>query len=197
MKREAAISLSTTALLLALCLPKVMRADERTGSPAEKSAAAYMVPAQAVLQTSIDARKAESGKEFQAKLTDKVHLKNGLELPKGTVLVGTLATDKMQPRGTSRLALRFTRAEMKDGKAVPIKATIVDISQPGSSDSLDLTAWTPRTYQVDQIGALSGVDLHSNIGASNSGVFVSAKKHDMKISAGSGLALAIEAQPGS
>jgi len=195
MKREAAISLSVTALLLVLYFPKNMQALSAR-SLADQSAAASMVPAQAVLQTSIDARKAASGKEFQAKLTDKVHLKNGLELPKGTVLVGTLATDKMQPSGTSRLALRFTRAELKDGKAVPIKATIVDISQPGGAESRDLTTWTPQTYQVDQIGALSGVDLHSNIGARDSGVFVSAKKHEMKLSAGSGLALAIEPQPG-
>lgn len=51
--------------------------------------------------------------------------------------------------------------------------------------------------QIDEIGALSGVDLHSRIASKNSGVFVSTKKDDMKLSAGSEFALAIAVRKNS
>ena len=52
-------------------------------------------------------------------------------------------------------------------------------------------SWNRQFTQVDQIGALSGVDLHSKISSQNSGVLVSTKKDDIKIKDGTELALAI------
>jgi hypothetical protein len=194
MKREAVISLCTVSLSLAFFLPESMQAKS-AGSADDLGAAAHMVAAQATLLKPIDARKTQSGQEFQAALTDEVHLKGGPELPKGTVLVGTVVTDQMHQAGPSKFALRFTEAERKDGKVIPIKATIISLYKPDSPDSEDPMQWTPHIHRIDQIGALSGVDLHSDINGSNSGVFVSAKKHDLKLWEGSGLALAIEALP--
>lgn len=98
------------------------------------------------------------------------------------------------------LALRFTQADLKDGKTLPIKATIVDLS-PGQSDYSELMdaannpiPWDRKTEKVDAIGVLSGVDLHSNIAGNNSGVFVATKKEDVKLRAGSELSLAIGAR---
>lgn len=169
-------------------------------SPAAREAM-KMVPAQASLIGNLDARKIKSGAQFRAELSSTVHLKNGVELPRGTRLVGTVATDKMQPDGTSRLALRFTQAQLKDGKSVPIKATIVgyfpssSVSAYGSETASDL--WTYKTLQIDQIGAISGVDLHSRIASKDSGVFVSKKKDEMRLGSGSELALAIAARHSS
>jgi hypothetical protein len=56
-------------------------------------------------------------------------------------------------------------------------------------------SWNDGTLQVDQIGAVKDIDLHSRISSHNSGVFVSTKKHDVKIPAGSEIALAIAARP--
>jgi hypothetical protein len=160
--------------------------------------AAQMVPAQAVLAQSIDAKKMQSGQQFQAKLSDTVHLKNGVELPKGTTLVGTVATDKMGVDGKSTLALRFTKADLKDGKAIPIEATIIGVAPPaygsswdGSGGQAPPSAWNGKTLQIDEIGVMSGVDLHSKIASRDSGVFVSSKKDNMKFSNQSQLSLAI------
>jgi hypothetical protein len=126
-------------------------------------------------------------------------LKNGTELPHGAVLVGTVATDQMQTGGTSTLALRFTGAKLKDGKAFPIVAMIAEIAGPAEDSSEvesndDLLAWDGRTYQTDQIDAVRDVDLHSSITGGNSGVLVSTKKDDVKLVAGSRLSLAIAVQ---
>jgi hypothetical protein len=47
---------------------------------------------------------------------------------------------------------------------------------------------------VEEIGALSGVNFQSSIGGENSGVFVSNKKHNVRLSARSQISLAIAAQ---
>jgi hypothetical protein len=212
MKLKSAIKLSITSMSLALLLPAFSLAQSTensqpsqdmqstTAAPAGQQEAAQMVPAQAALVDNLDAKKVQPGGQFKAKLSGKVRLKNGPELPSGTVLIGAVTTDEMQVAGTSRLAVRFSQAQLKNGKLVPIKATIVGIVPPETSDAngreivpgeQEINGWNVGTLQVDQINALSGVDLHSEIASENSGVFVSTKKSDVKLSKGSEIELAI------
>jgi len=205
MKSEAAKSLSIAVASLALLCPQFLHAGSAVGSQASQSSASVaaeqreagmMVPAQAALAKDLDSRKTQPGHKFQAVLSDTIHLKSGLELPRGTVLLGMVVTDQMQVKGTSRLALRFTEAKLKGGKVIPIMATIMGISPPayGFYGSENITNWDGKTLQMDQVDVISGVDLHSAIARRNSGVFVSSKKDDVKLSAGSHIALAIAAQ---
>jgi len=161
-----------------------------------------MVPAQAALVDNLDAKKVQPGGQFKAKLSGKVRLRNGLELPSGTMLIGSVATDDMQVAGTSKLALRFSQAQLKNGQVIPIKATIVGVLPSESSDPeygvtpIDAgdraqTGWNNGTLQVDQIDALSGVDLHSKIASENSGVFAATRKNDVRLLKGSEIELAI------
>lgn len=205
MKREAVVSLSAIAALsLALFLPKNVQALKANNSTASQNAASTMgqteanrmVPAEAILAKTIDSRKAQAGQQFSATLSDKVQLKNGPELPRGTELIGTVATDDMHASGTSRLALRFTQAQLKDGKTIPIKATIVSLYNADGGDSYDPNFWTPDVLRIDQERALSGVELHSRIADRNSGVFVSTKD-EVRLPRGYGIALAIAARPAS
>lgn len=162
-----------------------------------------MVPARAVLVKGLDARDAPAGSAFQAKLVQKVHLKDGTELPSGTMLMGTIVQDDMQTQGRSKLALRINNAQMKDGKSVPVKATIVGVDRPHSTDAQNIgvgegdempNSWNDGMLQVDQLGVVPGVDLHSKVASQNSGVFVSTKKDDVSLRAGSELELAIAGQ---
>ena len=163
--------------------------------------ATRMVPAEAILAQEIDAKKMQPGERFQARLNDNVRLKDGVELPKGTELIGTVATDKMEANGTSTLALRFTKADLKDGKTLPISATIMGIAPPeygsawdGGNTQAAPSPWNGKTLQLDQVGALSGVDLHSRIAGRESGVFISNRKDNMKLSNQSQLSIAIAPQ---
>lgn len=201
MKREAVISLSAAVLSLAF-LPASSGAwalnpstdTGTTNTTAAQSDAQKMEPAQAILNKTVDAKKVQPGQQFEARLDGKVKLKDGQELPGGTVLVGTIATDNMQAGGNSRLALRFTEARLKDGKTLPIEAMIVGISPAGSPSYEGANVWSPQTLNVDQIGAIKGADLHSRIDGENSGVFVAQKKDDLKLSQGSEFSLAIAAK---
>jgi hypothetical protein len=166
---------------------------------AERQEAQEMVPAQAYLRHKIDAKDCKAGSQFTATLAKDVQLKNGPKLDRGTELIGTVATDTMHKDNT-RLALRITQARTKDGKSIPLKATVVGIYAPESetAQGFDVAPgqeaandWTPKILKVDQLNAVKGVDLHSTIDGRDSAVFVSNKKEDVKISAGSELALAI------
>lgn len=165
--------------------------------------AKQMVSATAVFTSDIDARTASPGSQFRAKLQKDVQLENGPKLPAGTVLIGRIVNDT-HSADQARLALQFTKADLKNGRTVPIKATIVDVYQMpdwAEADEYGVvsqpTPWSSKTTAVDQIDALSGVDLHSNIASPNSGVFVSTKKDDIKLSKDLGVELAIATQGGA
>ncbi len=216
MKLQTTLPLSIAALSLAMLLSASAQTADQYGSmqgstssqsanmpPSGMGEAMRMVPARAALNRSLNADKAKPGEDFRAILAKKVQLDNGPLLPKGTVLIGKITTDDMNESGASKLALRFTQAKLKDGQVIPIKATIVGVYQPESANSSDdpispgdqvPNSWSDRILQVDQIGVLSGVDLHSKIGSMNSGVLVSTKKHNMKLDSGTEFALAIAEQ---
>ena len=202
-----ALSVGTASLLLIFAPPMQAQGSEKTqAAPANTTPmagtheAALMVPAQAYLIRDLDAKKDHSGERFEAKLSDSVQLKNGPELPKGTVLIGVVANDDMQIHAQSKLALRITKAELKDGKVIPVKATIVGVDPPQSTDAEGFPVelgdqmpnnWNKGTLVVDQIGALHNVDLHGRISGRNSGVLDSTRNDNMKLNVGTELELAI------
>lgn len=162
--------------------------------------ATLMKPARAVLVRTLDSVKDQNGATIQAKLTQTVTLSNGTKLPKNSVLLGHVTQDDMNRQGLSKLALRFDQARLKDGTTVPVRASIVGYFSPGTLNtelgSEDNTSqvpnsWTAQTLQTDQENVSSGVDLHSTIASKNSGVFVSTKKDDVKLRAGSEIQFAL------
>ena len=205
MKLRTAPTFWLATAVLVLACPQISRAQDMNNpqaaqsDPSAQSQAAQMVPAQAALATSLDAKTMQPGTQFQAILSDTIHLKDGTELPHGTRLIGTVTSDSMAPQAKSVLALRFTQAQLKDGKVVPIKATITDLhSGQNAPDAVasqpELAPWDGNSMVVDDLGVVSGVDLHSRIAGDNSGVFVSNTRDDVKIHAGSQMELAIAVQ---
>ncbi len=209
MKREIAITISIAAATLILVATQAIRAQNltssqtsqiNTASPAGMKEAALMVPARAFLLRDLDAKKDHTGAKFEAKLSKTIQLKDGPELPRGTILKGVITDDDMQIHALSKLALRITSAELKDGKSIPVKATIVGIDMPESTDSEGYPTepgdespnyWNAKTLAVDQIDALPNVDIHSRIAGKNSAVFASIKNDNMKLQSGTELQLAI------
>jgi uncharacterized lipoprotein YbaY len=191
-------TLALTAVISALSMPVLAQSASGPGSQsvqmsadsAGANEAAQMVPAIATLPHTLDADKDHLDATIEAELDHKVTLSDGTVLPSHTVLNGRITRDDMQAAGKSEFALRFNQAQLKDGKTVPIKATIVDIRRP-DPDTTSSNDWTSQTLTVEQLNVVSGVDLHSEIASNDSAVFVSTKKHDVKVPAGSELKLAI------
>ena len=175
------------------------QSKDNGNSAKERREASDMVPAHAALENTLDTKNCHIGQQIRAKLGENVQLKNGPKLPNGTMLIGKITQVETQPKNV-KLAVRFTQAKLKDGTTVPIRAMVVAIARPSSgmnfgnpsTPARDL--WNRNTYQVDQIGAVSGADLHSKINGRNSAVISSDKKNDVKIDAGSRLDMAIAKQ---
>src|ERR1700761_464973 len=194
----AALSLAT--LSLAMLTPSFGQSMQ-DNEPAGLQQAQHMVPARASLTHALDSDSTHSGDQFRATLSANVHLNGGAELHRGDVLLGQVVDDDTNTAGKSRLAVRFTQAVLKNGQNIPIKATIVGLYSPDAlvSDSSSTPdqipdGWTDGIVQIDQLGVVKNVDLHSRISSENSGVFVSTQKNNVKIPAGSEIALAIAAQ---
>ncbi|HEY1901821.1 MAG TPA: hypothetical protein VGG56_05290 [Terracidiphilus sp.] len=204
MKREVITTLSLAAASFVLLLPAIGRAQSNVTALDAQQEAMQMVSARVALKQNIDADKVKPGDPIRTTLSNKVHLKNGTELPAGTAILGVVAKDEMQTSGMSRLALNFNQAELKNGTTIPIKATIVGVFPPEAENADGSPVmpgdqvtdnWSSDQIAVNEIGALPGVDLHSAIASNNSGVLVSTSKHDMKLRWGSEIALAVAPQP--
>jgi hypothetical protein len=193
---------SVAALSLALLTPALGHTQSLQDNQENSvGVAQHMVPARASLTRALDSNSTHTGDQFRATLTGNVHLNGGVALHKGDVLLGQVADDDTNAAGKSHLAIRFTQAVLKNGQTIPVKATIVGIYTPDSlvSNGSEVpdevpNSWNDGTLQVDQIGVVKDVDLHSSIASQNSGVFVSTQKSNVKIPAGSEIALAIAAQ---
>jgi hypothetical protein len=173
-----------------------------TNQPTGLREAQHMVPARASLTHALDAGSVHDGDQFRATLSDNVHLNDAVELHRGDMLLGKVVTDDMNTTGKSRLAVRFTEVHLKNGQAIPIKATIVALYTPNdllgdeyNEPTQIPNSWNDGTLRVDQEDVVNGVDLHSQISSQNSGVFVAPRKNNFKIPAGSEVALAISARP--
>lgn len=183
-------TLALAAVMAAVSLPAL--AQSASADSAAASEAAQMVGAIAELPHPLDTDKTSPETTFQAELNQKITLSNGTVLPAHTVLIGKVTRDDKQAAGTSEFALRFEQAKLKDGKSLPIKATIIDIERPTFDPQYAASNdWTSRTLTVQQLNVVSGVDMHSQIASNDSAVFVSTKKHELKVPAGSRLKLAI------
>jgi hypothetical protein len=202
MKSGVGISLSVSALALASFLvPSAQAKDKKNLPPMEnvvttrqEAPVAFMVPADATLSEPLDAKKLQAGQQIHAALSGKVQLKNGTELPKGTVLVGSVVAGDQAAANGSKLVLRFATAQLKDGKTVPVKVTIVGVFAPGNESSMLSNEWSKKSGVIDQLNVFSGVNLHSDTASDDSGAFVSSGKGSVKVMKGSGLSLAIGAQ---
>lgn len=95
-----------------------------------------MVPAVAQLDKTLDAKKAKQGDPVTAKLQSNVQIPDAAALPKNTVLEGHV--DRVQAsdhKSDSMMTVTFDKAKLKDGKELPIKATVIAVSEPVSQQA--------------------------------------------------------------
>jgi hypothetical protein len=161
------------------------------GSSEEHALSQRMVPAQAVLDKSLEGKKTKAGEEFLVTLTNKVKLSDGQMLPGGSILAGTIVTDDMQASGNSKLTVHFTEVRVKGGKAVPVQAVVIGYYDQGSLNAqYGNTGWAPGQVDVKQGSAPGGLTMHSRVGSADSGTFES-KKDNVKLDRGNALFVAI------
>src|SRR2546425_6184037 len=80
---------------------------------------------------SVDAKKAKQGDEVVAKTTEDVKSNGQVVIPKGSKIVGHVTEVKARGKGESDSAvgIAFDRATLKDGREMPLSASIQAIAR--------------------------------------------------------------------
>jgi hypothetical protein len=100
--------------------------------------ASEMSPVNGELANKLDAKSAKAGDPVVVKTTEPVRIANGVVIPKGSRLVGSIT--EVQAHGSdspdSHIGIRFDHAELKGGQTLAIQAEIRSLSLPVSSLSM-------------------------------------------------------------
>jgi hypothetical protein len=133
---------------------------------------------EAELTKGLDAKKAKVGDPVMAKCTKEARGKGDLRIPKNAKLIGhvTEVQERGKGQAQSTLAITFDRAQMKDGREIPVQAVIQAIAAPPSmamesdttasaNDSMSAPSGASRSGG----GALPGVNSTANSTTSAAG----------------------------
>jgi len=115
----------------------------------------------AELAQKIDSKNAKAGDQVVARTTSNAQW-HGARLPKGTRLMGkvTEVQAKSREHHDGRLAFTFDRAVLRDGREVPIHATLQSISAPTAGAMVDAS---------DDFGTGGGPVAASGSGSAHAG----------------------------
>lgn len=168
MKRFATSSLSiaTTVLMLA-----------GGAFTLGQSQSMQLMSGDALLDHELNTRNAVKGQEITARLTQTIETPEGLKLPRGTELVGQVdQVAASHDRSGATLALTFDKARMKDGKEVPIKATLEEVGQENTIALIGGKV-APNGQFDQKPGEFPGVSMHSAVQSTESGTLTSKDKN--------------------
>jgi len=98
---------------------------------------ASMTSVQSELTSKVDSKNATVGQEVIAKTRQTARLADGTTLPKGTKLVGHITEVQSHGKGhaDSALTMAFDRAELRDGRSIPLRSVLRSIAQPAAAAS--------------------------------------------------------------
>jgi len=123
-------------------------AESQTSASADRGGAnvASASEMNATLERSVDARRAKPGDEVTAKMNENFTTQSGATIPRGSRLVGRVTEARPHARGegsaegaaASQLGIVFDKAVLKDGREVPMQATIGAVAVARSEAQGDL-----------------------------------------------------------
>lgn len=151
----------------------------------------------AMLNHSLNAIHLERGQRVTAHLTMNMRAANGLRLPRNTRLIGKISNIQVARNHGMSLSLVFTKAQLKDGRVVPIKATVMRALRPASP----FLTWqylpsasrlvAPHAAVIQEPGMLNHhIRLHSAVRSHNSATF-ERKNGNIELRRGTRLRIAI------
>ena len=86
------------------------------------------------LQSKLYSKATKAGDQVLVRTTQKVVTSDGIEIPKGSRLVGHVTEVKAHEKGQaeSHMGIAFDHAELKNGRSIPIHSAIQSIASPAS-----------------------------------------------------------------
>lgn len=122
----------------------------------------------ATLERSVDARRAKPGDEVTAKTNESYTTASGTTIPRGSRLVGRVTEARAHARGDSasesQLGIVFDRAELPDGRVVPMQATIQAVAAARSRAQGELGSASHGTGAFGSSHASGGAFAGGGVG---------------------------------
>ena len=136
-----------------LTAPRLLLAQGQAAPAAEASSPEI----HAVLEKIVHPKKAKVGDEVVARMTAATKLKDGTDLPKGTHIIGKVTEVKMKAdkEGPSKLGLLFDKAQLKDGKEIPITMALVSVAPRWEQGGVDPVAAENTGSSAGRVGQMS------------------------------------------
>ncbi len=155
------ISISTIASFVAILLAAQLAAAQN--QPAAAAPPASSPEIHATLDKIVHPKKAKVGDEVVARMTEPTKLKDGTELPKGTRIIGKVTDIKMKAdkEGPSKLGLLFDKAQLKDGKEVPLSMALVSVAPHWEQGSVDPVAAENGAASAGRVSQMSSAEGRS------------------------------------
>ncbi|MBB6145629.1 hypothetical protein HNQ77_003590 [Silvibacterium bohemicum] len=159
----------------------------------EQSQGVKLIAGNTELIRALSTKSATQGQAVAVKLTGTIKTAEGVELPRGTELLGRVDEVKASDnKGPSTLTLTFYQAHLKDGKTIAIKATVAAFAAAGDTEQLPAAVDPHATF--DQVaGGATGVALHSSVQDKSSATFTDSRSN-ISLGAGTQLLVAVGAQ---
>jgi len=122
------------AVLAAMALAQSPAASQTT-SPAAKASLGQIAAGEAIvaeLAKSVDAKKARADDKIEARLTMDALSRGEIRIPRGTKIIGhvTGARARTKQVPESMVEIAFDRIVLKNGREIPLKATIQAVGAP-------------------------------------------------------------------
>src|SRR5881394_2541738 len=133
-----------------------------TGAGPASASSAAGTQMNASLERSVDASRAKPGDEVRAKVNEDAKSEGGMTIPRGATLVGHVTQAQPHTRGqagaqgaaASQLGIVFDKAVLKDGREIPLHATIQALAAAESQTQSDFGSEHGGTHGVS--GGSSG-----------------------------------------
>ena len=199
----------TAATLIAASAAWALPANSSSGAGTSAAAASnpsWLAGGTARLDRTLDSQTAKPGERIEAKLDHTVKTPDGMELPGGTQLMGRVAAvTPSQADGPSTISVLFNKAELKNGRTIPVKVTVTgafpnDENQLAGYGEASMGPAERHVSLKDRFdqepGTLSHIAMMSRASGANSATF-SDKQGNVKLRAGTFLQLGIARRNGN
>lgn len=106
-------------------------APEPTQQNNPETSSAPMSPVNGELVSRLDSKTAKNGDNVVVRTKDSVKTAEGIDIPKGSKLMGhVVAVKASEPGANSQVVLQFDHVELKGGQSLPVHSQIQSISPP-------------------------------------------------------------------
>ncbi len=120
---------------------------------ADSSHVITMVNLQATLEKAIDAKKSKPGDPVTVKVSAAATLSDGTSVPPGSVLSGKIdSLTQSEKKGDSTVVLTLDKLQIKNGKEIAVKATVLQVASLLPDYGADQGAPDPSSYRAGTQG---------------------------------------------